>query len=106
MEVARYLSSSNSAQIVALCLCDQNPQTDKQIEAECGLVASSVFYGKQDYSDPLVLDSFSRLNPDVIICVYWPWLLPENVYSSCDITINFHPALLPAIVVGIHMYII
>jgi len=96
LDVARYLASSKCDQIVALCLCNQNPQIDKLILDECGLDANSVFIGKQDYSNPSVLERFYRLNPDVIICVYWPWLLPEIVYCPCDITINFHPAMLPA----------
>jgi methionyl-tRNA formyltransferase len=97
LEVARYLRFLDTPdQIVALFLCDQNPDVDKLILDECRLESDRVFVGKQDFSNPQVLDKFSKLNPDVIICVYWPWLLPEAVYSSCDITINFHPALLPA----------
>jgi len=97
LEVTRYLLSLNTSdQIVALCLCDHNPELDRLILDECGLEPDSIFVGKQDFSKPEVLDKFSRLDPDIIICVYWPWLLPESIYSSCDITINFHPALLPA----------
>jgi methionyl-tRNA formyltransferase len=97
LEVARYLMSLDTPdKIVALCLCDQNPQIDKLILDECRLEEDRVFVGRQDFSSVQVVESFAKLNPDVIICVYWPWLLPESIYSFCDITINFHPALLPA----------
>ena len=97
LEVARYLMSLDTPdQIVALCLCDQYPEIDKLILDECPLGDDRVFVGRQDFSSAQVVDSFVKLNPDVIICVYWPWLLPESIYSFCDITINFHPALLPA----------
>jgi len=95
--IARYLLSLNTSdEIVALCISGQNKDIDQAILNECNLNADSVFVGKQDYSNSEVLHRFSKLNPDVIITVYWPWLLPEAVYSICDITINFHPSLLPA----------
>ena len=95
LKVAKYLSSSQDDNIVALYLSNSDPHIDQLIERECGVKSEIVFRGKQDYTDPKILEQLSRTKPDTIICVYWPWILPENVYSNCDITVNFHPALLP-----------
>ena len=62
----------------------------------CKLDKKAIFKGKQDYSNPIVLKELKRHNADTVICVYWPWILPKDVYTDCDVTINFHPALLPA----------
>ena len=97
LRVAQFLQSqSEPDQIVALSLCDLNPEVDNLILDVCRLEPECVFIGYQDFSQPDVFQRFSSLQPDVIICVYWPWLLPASIYSECDLTINFHPALLPA----------
>ena len=32
---------------------------------------------------------------DFLIIVYWPWLVPKNLFKKFDNSINFHPAFLP-----------
>ena len=96
LRVAKYLSSNENDEIVALYLSGAEAQTDDLIEKVCKLDKKAIFKGKQDYSNPIVLKELKRHNADTVICVYWPWILPKDVYTDCDVTINFHPALLPA----------
>ena len=32
---------------------------------------------------------------DFLISVYWPWLIPKNLFSKFKSSINFHPSYLP-----------
>ena len=53
------------------------------------------------FVNPKILNSkkhiewFQKVKFNAIICVYWPWLLKKEIFSSAKITVNFHPAYLP-----------
>ena len=32
---------------------------------------------------------------DFVVCVYWPWLFPKELFKKFNNSINFHPSLLP-----------
>jgi methionyl-tRNA formyltransferase len=94
--VAEFLSKgSKSNQIVALYLTGENPDQDEKIIQIIGISRDRVFVGRDILKNQNHINWLKQEAIDTIICVYWPWLLNEDVFSLAKKTINFHPALLP-----------
>jgi len=94
LEVAKYLSNHESSKISVLYLPDENKDNDKEIQLESKVNKNNIYRGN------IVKDSghikwFRDQKFDAIICVYWPWLLKKEIFSSVKTTLNFHPAFLP-----------
>ncbi len=94
IEICRYLVNETSDEIVALYLSGSYPEVDEKIVVESGLHQNSIFK-KEDLNSTEHINWLSELSLDVLITVYWPFLLKSTVFSKANKTVNFHPALLP-----------
>ena len=94
IDVTRFLVSQKNDKIVALYVCNKDKECDRQIIRTSNLSKDKIFaaevLGKEDHVEWL-----GQINIDVLIAVYWPYLLKESVFGQAKKTINFHPALLP-----------
>ena len=96
LKVAEYLSRcAPYDQVHALYLTGENAESDEKIIQALGIHRDRVFFGSDILKNEAHLDWLNKQELDTIICVYWPWLLKENVFTLANTTINFHPALLP-----------
>ena len=96
LEVAAFLAKrSKHDQVCALYVTGEKPENDKRIIETLNLEENKVFVGHEAILQPEHIEWFKNQKFDVIICVYWPWLLKNEIYKSATKTINFHPALLP-----------
>ena len=96
LEVATFLSNrSQQDQVCALYVTGEQPENDRRIIETLNLEEKNVFVGNEVMLHPEHVEWFKNQKFDVIICVYWPWLLKKEVFKSVDKSVNFHPALLP-----------
>jgi methionyl-tRNA formyltransferase len=96
LEVATFLAKrSQQDQVCALYVTGEQPENDKRIIEILNLEEKNVFIGNEAILHPEHIEWFKNQKFDVIICVYWPWLLKKEIFKSVDKSINFHPALLP-----------
>ncbi len=96
LKVAEYLSRcAPYDQIRALYLTGENIDFDETIIQATGISRDRVFTGPDVIKSQNHLDWLEKQELDAIVCVYWPWLLNENVFTLAKKTINFHPAFLP-----------
>lgn len=96
LKVADFLSKySQYDRIQALYLTGENLEQDENIIQAVGISRERVFIGRDVLKNQDHLNWLKEEAIDTIICVYWPWLLDENILNLANITINFHPALLP-----------
>lgn len=97
LSVARLLQQNLEDEVSLLVLADQNPILDAQIEAVFPVGARpTIFRGDLRSNPSAVIEIISNSHIDSLITVYWPYILPEIVFENLEITVNFHPALLPA----------
>jgi len=96
LEVATFLAErAQHDQVCALYVTGEQPENDKSIIDTLNLEKEKVFIGHEAIMHPEHIEWFKNQKFDVIVCVYWPWLLKDEIYTSASKTINFHPALLP-----------
>jgi methionyl-tRNA formyltransferase len=96
LSVARLLQENIEDEVLLLVLADQNQSLDAQIEAVFSFGARPAIFRGDLRSDPsAVIEIISNSDIDSLITVYWPFILPESVFRNLEITVNFHPALLP-----------
>ena len=96
LSVARLLQENIEDEVSMLVLADQNQSLDAQIEAVFSVGAKPIIFRGDLRSDPTaVIEMISNSDIDSLITVYWPFILPESVFRNLEITVNFHPALLP-----------
>jgi methionyl-tRNA formyltransferase len=96
LEVATYLAKSLKNDVVcALYVAGENPDNDKLIIDSLNIEKKNVFIGNDEIRQPKHIKWFKNQKIDMIICVYWPWLLSNEIFTLAGKTINFHPALLP-----------
>jgi len=96
LEVATFLAERSQNDLVcALYVTGEHPEIDQRIIDTLNLEDKNVFIGHKKILQLEHIEWFKNQKFDVIICVYWPWLLESDIYTSADKTINFHPALLP-----------
>lgn len=94
-EVAKYLSGSED-DVVLLFIAGQNDETDKKIISIFpALNPNQIFIGDLRKNREFTGQAISQKDIDTIITVYWPFILPTEVFEDVEITVNFHPALLP-----------
>jgi methionyl-tRNA formyltransferase len=96
VDIASYFASiKNEDQIEALYLPGQDENNDNIIISQSRLNHKNIFTGKEIIKNQDHIKWFKDQKFDAIICVYWPWLLSNEIFESVGITVNFHPALLP-----------
>ena len=96
LEVAKFLATrSPNDQVCALFLTGEQPMNDKRIAKATGIKEERIFTGRDSLMEAETIELFRNQTFDVIICVYWPWLLKDEIFTSVAKTINFHPAFLP-----------
>ena len=96
LEVAAYLAERDpDDQVCALYLTGEQRQNDDSIIDALKISKERVFIGREVLMSQEHIEWFKTQEFDVIICVYWPWLLKKEMFISAANTINFHPALLP-----------
>lgn len=93
LDVCRFLSQAHE-DLYALVVPDEGGSFDSEIKKSSGLKASDIFHGNINTNKSFVKRISSR-NDIILITVYWPWLLPEDIFGLAHKTINFHPAPLP-----------
>jgi len=91
--VCKHLSECGD-QIIRLHVEDCDSYSE-QIVRESGLDEDKIFRNKeQDIASEL--ERLRAENFDFLLTVYWPRLIPENLFSKANKgTVNFHPSLLP-----------
>lgn len=96
-KIAQYLAQPHvPGQITRLYLSGQDESLDDQISNAAGVDDEFVFVGKGVFQDRKHIEELSKEKFDVLISVYWPWILSAEYFLKFSKTINFHPALLPA----------
>jgi methionyl-tRNA formyltransferase len=96
LQVASFLAKqSPNDTVVALYLTGENEVFEKEIIDSLEISSNRIFVGPDTILKESHLAWLKMQEIDAIICVYWPWLLKEEVFSLAKITVNFHPALLP-----------
>ncbi len=93
VDVTRFLVSQKHDKIVALYVCGKDKECDGVI-IKASALRDRVFLAKA-LNEEEHLKWLDEQNPDVLIAVYWPYLLKEKVFAKAKKTINFHPSLLP-----------
>jgi len=92
--VAKFLAYSHGDEIIALYLCNKYKEDDEDI-VEASMLSGDRIFSSEDLNNKEHLEWLEQMNADVLITVYWPYLLKERVFSLAKKTVNFHPALLP-----------
>jgi len=96
LAVAKFLAERfPEDQIGALYLTGEQPENEQRIIESLNIENEKVFTGRDAIMKAENIEWFKNQKFDVIICVYWPWLLKDEVFTSAAKTINFHPAFLP-----------
>jgi methionyl-tRNA formyltransferase len=96
VEIARfYAARAPRERIGALYVPGEQPENDGKIVDALNLDHARVFTGREVIRTKEHVEWFRAQAFDAIICVYWPWLLKEEIFSAAPVTVNFHPALLP-----------
>jgi len=95
LAVARYLASTGD-EVKVLFLSGQYPDIDSEIlAANSGYQDLRVHFGDLRLDLNFDVDQLENYGVDTIITVYWPFILPEYILENVELTVNFHPALLP-----------
>ena len=96
VDIAKFFAERRpDDRVAALYVPGEQPENDRKIIDALNLDQTRVFTGPDVIKNREHVDWFRDQRFDAIICVYWPWLLREEIFSAAPITINFHPALLP-----------
>lgn len=96
VDIAKFFAERRAGdRVVALYVPGEQPDNDRKIIEALNLDQASVFTGPEVIKSREHVEWFRDQKFDAIICVYWPWLLREEIFSAAPVTINFHPALLP-----------
>jgi methionyl-tRNA formyltransferase len=97
VKIAEYLAQPHvPGKITRLYLSGQDESLDAQISTAAGVDGEFVFVGKEVFHDRHHIQELNNEELDVLISVYWPWILSPEYFQKFSKTINFHPALLPA----------
>lgn len=95
LSIAKYLATGDD-EVVALFLADQYPLKDKEILNSLSEKRNLHIRSGDVRNDVHAnFNLFKELGVDTIITVYWPFILPTQLIDLAELTINFHPALLP-----------
>ena len=95
IEVAKFLNSKGE-NVSHLFLSEIYPEKDYLIrEILKGNPEMQIYLGDLRNDLEMLNAAKKMANIDALLTVYWPFLIPAEVFEICPITINFHPALLP-----------
>lgn len=95
LSIAKYLINQPD-EVAVLFLAGQYQEMDKEIlDVFAELPKLQVIFGdfRQDLIGNLKLLNDQSFN--TIITVYWPYIIPKEVLDLAELSVNFHPALLP-----------
>jgi methionyl-tRNA formyltransferase len=84
----------NGEKIACLYLSGSDQNFDEQIKKVSYLSDNNIF-PSNFLKDQEHINWLNDQNIEVLITVYWPYLLKPEVFNLAKKTINFHPALLP-----------
>ena len=94
IEIAKFISSSKEDKISSLYISGNYPEIDEKIINNSKVCKDRVF-SAGSLKDKDHLDWLKSENIDVLITVYWPYLLEKDSFGLVKKTVNFHPAMLP-----------
>ena len=94
LEIAKFIASLKEDEISALYVSGNYPEIDEKIINNSKVCKDRVF-SAESIKDKNHLDWLKSENIDVLITVYWPYLLKKDFFRLAKKTVNFHPALLP-----------
>lgn len=94
LEITKFISSLKEDEISALYVSGNYPEIDEKIINNSKVCKDKVF-SVESLKNKKHLDWLKSENIDVLITVYWPYLLKEDAFSLAKKTVNFHPAMLP-----------
>ena len=94
LEVTQFISSLKEDKISALYVCGNYPEIDEKIIKNSKVCKDRIF-SVEHLKNKKHLDWLKVEDIDVLITVYWPYLLKENAFRLAKKTVNFHPAMLP-----------
>src|SRR5258706_5285701 len=93
VDVAKFFAGRGPGDRVgALYVPGEQPENDRAIIEALEIDPAHVFTGREVIRAREHVEWFRDQKFDAIICVYWPWLLREEIFSASPITINFQPA--------------
>jgi methionyl-tRNA formyltransferase len=93
LAVSHYLSESGDT-VDLLFLAGQHSEADFEIERAFSNSPVTV-RGEECRNEELLSRLFSESKVEAIVSVYWPWVIPQRAADMLQITVNFHPSLLP-----------
>jgi methionyl-tRNA formyltransferase len=82
-------------EIVILGLADQDKLIDEQIKKSLQNHEPTIVVGRNPISTTNMVELLLEHRVEAIITVYWPFILDEALIKTIQITVNFHPAMLP-----------
>jgi methionyl-tRNA formyltransferase len=94
LEIAKFLNQTGDI-LSAIYVSGLNPQLDDKIILASGVSSPNIRQGDVRANLEEHIKFLQQLNIDSIITVYWPYIVPSDLINLADITVNFHPALLP-----------
>ena len=93
LEVSHFISQSGDI-VELLFLAGDDTEADLEIERAFSNSPVTV-RGEECRNEDLLSRLFLESEVDAIVSVYWPWVIPQRVADSLQLTLNFHPSLLP-----------
>jgi len=94
LEITQFISSLEEDEIIALYVSGNYPEVDEKIINNSKVCKDRIFLAA-DLKDKNHINWLKSKNIDVLITVYWPYLLKEDIFRLAKKTVNFHPAMLP-----------
>lgn len=92
--VAGFLRENGNGHVRVVVLTDQRPELDSTIREHCR-GATAVVGPTSARDESFLAELLAQAGVDAIISVYWPWMIPQPVADLAEVTVNFHPSLLP-----------
>lgn len=93
LAVSHYFQKSDDI-VELLFLAGSDTEADFDIERAFSNSPVTV-RGEECRNEDLLSRLFFESQVDAIVSVYWPWVIPQRVVDSLQLTLNFHPSLLP-----------
>jgi methionyl-tRNA formyltransferase len=95
LEIARSFCESKEPPVCLVVDVKESPSLKREIIQNAG-VAEDRVYRSDQLSNPDCLAELRRLSPDLILLVWWPYIVKEEIIEIPKIgCLNFHPSYLP-----------
>lgn len=95
LRVSQYLKSRNeNIELLVLHEPQKQKYTSEIIES-LGLTDKKII-APPNLKDPSLIETIKKANPEIMICAYWGYILPDELFTIPKFgCINLHPGLLP-----------